>query len=146
MQKACPRILIVDDDRDTCEMMPVWLGLDGERYEVATRNSFFEASKLIASHPFDLYIFDYAVPDSNAAEFCRMLRRLDPKTPIVIYSAMSRSVAGQSALDAGADAYLEKPNDLDRIGQIVKRLLEQRTVVRPPQRRFGRRKMPRSIL
>jgi DNA-binding response OmpR family regulator len=143
---VCPRILIVDDDRDTREMMPVWLGIEGEKYEIATRDSFFEASKLIASHPFDLYIFDFAVSDTNAAEFCRTLRRIDPKTPILIYSALSRSVAGQAAVDAGADVYLEKPNDLDRIGQVVKRLLEQRPVVQPPKRRFGRRMAPRSIL
>jgi DNA-binding response OmpR family regulator len=143
---ACPRILIVDDDRDTCEMMPVWLGIEGNNYEVTTRNTFFDASKLIASHPFDLYIFDFAVSGTNAAEFCRTLRSIDPKTPILIYSALSRSVAGQSAIDAGADVYLEKPNDLDRIGQVVKRLLELRPVVLPPKRRFGRRMAPRSIL
>lgn len=149
MTGALPRILIVDDDADTCELMPIWLELEGERYDVTTRRSFFEASKLIASRPFDLYIFDYAMPETNAAEFCRMLRRVDPKTPIVIYSALARNIAGQSAIDSGADLYLEKPNDLESIARVVKGLLHRPVVPQylpPPNLQFRRRHAPRSIL
>src|SRR5688572_5404266 len=108
MRFSQSRILYVDDDKDSCEMISFMLGLSGENYAVTSVFTAQEASELIARQTFDLYIIDYALPEITGVEFCRLIREKDGKTPILFYSAMSRHVDRELALAAGANDYLIK--------------------------------------
>lgn len=119
-------ILIVDDDPDACEMLSQILRDDCDFYDITTCTSFVRAFELIRAKPYDLYIFDFLTPQITADEFCEMLRRVEPHTPIVIYSAANETLTRERAINAGADLYLIKPTDLDRICPSVKDLLDRR--------------------
>lgn len=125
MRFSQSRILYVDDDKDSCEMISFMLGHADENYAVTAALTAKEASALIASQIFDLYILDYALPEISGVEFCRLIREKDGKTPILFYSAMSRPVDREMGLSAGANDYLVKPNDLERFTETVKRLLDK---------------------
>lgn len=109
------RILYVDDDVDGCEMMTAWLS----DYHVTTAPDGAGAKEMMTRHHFDLYIFDYCLPDMTAVDLCKHIRSSSPDVPIIIYSALTRPVDKSSAESAGASDYLDKPNDLGRMYSVV---------------------------
>lgn len=117
------RILYVDDDEDSRELMEVMLKQESADYKVASVSTVKRALVLIENLTFDLYILDYALPDETGTELCRKIRRTDSHTPVMFYSAMAREIDRQTAMAAGATEYLVKPNDLDRLTETVGRLL-----------------------
>lgn len=137
MSYTHPRILIVDHDVDNCEMLPIWLDRNGDRYDFTTCYSYREARDLIEMRRFDLYILDYLMPDMTGAQFCATLRGLDPNAPVIVYSAMNTPAVRAECINSGADLYLLKPDDMELLCPSVEQLLEHRVrlfPVRPPQR------------
>jgi len=118
-----PRILYIDDDKDSCEMIGLMLNLADDSYEIMTASTAGKALTLIESQPFDLYILDHRLPVMTGVELCRQLRENNSQTPIIFYSAMAREIDRREAMAAGATEYLVKPNDLDKFTETVKRLL-----------------------
>jgi DNA-binding response OmpR family regulator len=123
--RVSPRILYVDDDKDACEMIGVMLPLYNKNFDVVTIVSPKKALDIIRDPGPDLYIFDYSMPDLSGAELCGLIRQSDSKTPIMIYTALTHPAKREAALNAGANAYLIKPNDLDILGETVERLLNR---------------------
>ena len=117
------RILFVDDDRDSCEMMSLMLNLTDESLEVISAGTAEDALSLMSTQKFDLFILDYRLPDLTGVELCGRIRHFDSQTPIMFYSAMSGQIDRETARAAGADEYLIKPNDLHCLTQKVKQLL-----------------------
>ena len=117
------RILIVDDDRDTCELMSLMLRLENDRYEVVSANNAADALALMRDDPFDIYILDSLLPDMSGIELCAKIRQTDRRTPIVFYSGRAESRYINLAKSAGADKYLIKPNDLESFTETVREYL-----------------------
>lgn len=119
------RILYVDDDTDTCLLMGLLIQQYNENYGVIAVGTVQKALDLISDLTFDLYILDYRMPEMTGIELCRLIRQTDSDTPIMIYSAMSRETDREDALNAGATAYLVKPNDLDNFNETVEQLMNR---------------------
>ena len=117
------RILYVDDDPDSCLLIGLMLQQFNEDYGVIAVGSVQKALDLINDLGFDLYILDYRMPEMSGVEFCRLIRQTDAETPIMIYSAVLRDADRLEALNAGANAFLIKPNDIDRLNETVEQLL-----------------------
>ena len=113
------RILLVDDDKDACEMMSVLLRLANSSYEVVSANSAQEALTIIETKSFDVYIIDSLLPDMSGVELCAKLRRRDDRVPILFYSGLSDGNYIKNAKEVGANEYLIKPNDLDRLPETI---------------------------
>lgn len=92
-------------------------------YSVTVVETGAEALALIAQKPFDLYILDIWLPGMDGLDLCRRLREMGITKPIMFFSAMVRPHNRQYGLDAGANEYLVKPNDLGIFTQTVERLL-----------------------
>jgi CheY-like chemotaxis protein len=134
------RILYVDDDTDTCLMMKAWLGSGSNSYNITAVTSAEEASKLIAGQHFDLYVLDYCLPAMSGPELCRLIRKSDTTTPVVVYSALTRPVDREKAMDSGASLYLVKPDEIDTLRSTIRRLLGSGTYIsQQPSARHGRR-------
>lgn len=118
------RILCVDDDFDSLELIRFMLSRENETYQVMTAASVDEAEKLINKEPFDLYILDYCLPSMSGIQFCRRIRENDRTTPVLFYSAMGRQVDREIAIKAGANDYLTKPNDFEELPKRVSQLLD----------------------
>jgi CheY-like chemotaxis protein len=120
------RILYVDDDPDSCILMGLLIQQYNEDYGVIAVGTVQKALNLMSDLAFDLYILDYRMPEMSGVELCRLIRQTDSETPIMIYSAMSRETDREDALQAGATAYLVKPNDLDRLNETVEQLMNKK--------------------
>jgi PleD family two-component response regulator len=97
------------------EIMSVMLMLASSNYEVISANTADEALALMEIKPFDIYILDSLLPDMSGVELCAQVRRDDEQTPILFYSGMLDSNYIKNAKAAGANEYLIKPNDLERL-------------------------------
>src|SRR4051794_28826815 len=101
------RILCVDDDQDTCEMVTVLLGQTG--YEVQHALSVADGLIKARQDGFDLILLDWNFEDGTGLELCRQIRAFDSITPILFYTGEIDDAAIRAALRAGAQGYLVKP-------------------------------------
>ena len=120
-----PRILCVEDDKDSCEMLTMLLRLAGPHYRVISTGTAEHALERTGGESFDLYILDAILPDMSGFDLCREIRMLEPQSRIIFYTAAASENDRNKAEDAGADAFLVKPNDIDMLAETVARLLNQ---------------------
>jgi CheY-like chemotaxis protein len=108
------KILIVDDEPLTCEMLGTFLGFIGHESISAfsTRQTW---DKLAYERP-ELILLDIMLPDGNGLEICKELRtKPDTATlPIIMISAYSPPLTAEAEA-AGATGYLVKPIKLDAL-------------------------------
>jgi len=124
MTESKARILCVEDNRDSREMIATLLRETNQNYEVTAVETAAEALALNGSNEFDLYILDIWLPGMDGVELCRRLRERGVKTPIMFFSAMGVQTKDRDyVLAAGADEFLVKSVDLDRFTETVDRLL-----------------------
>jgi adenylate cyclase len=103
-----PRILVVDDAPRNIRVMEATLAPRGFTIDGVTSGA--EALLKIAAKPPDLVLLDVVMPEMDGYEVCRRLRA-DPAThllPVVMITA-SGDQEKVSALDAGADDFVQKP-------------------------------------
>ena len=118
------RILSVEDDRDIRELLSILLRRAG--YEVKSACTLEEGVNLARRESFDLYMLDQMFSDGMGLDLCRQLRGFDSQTPILFFSALASAIDRKRAMEAGAQGYLIKPNDLGIIIDTVTRLTGER--------------------
>ena len=137
MQIPSPRILYVDDDKDSREMICFMLKMANANYKTIAVGTVENALNSIADQAFDIYIFDYKLPEMTGIELCKLIRETDSRTPILIFSGMARDVDRENASAAGANSYLVKPNDLNIFTATVESLLNENSILTESKLSFG---------
>jgi two-component system alkaline phosphatase synthesis response regulator PhoP len=103
---AGKKVLVVDDDVKTAELVKLYLNRDG--YRVLTAYDGTEALRLAReSHP-DLIVLDLMLPGMDGFEVCRTLRD-ESDVPIVMLTARTTDEDKLTGLGLGADDYVSKP-------------------------------------
>ena len=118
------RILVVEDNRDSRDMVRTLLSESDCGYEVTAVETAAEALALDGSMPFDLYVLDIWLPGMDGLGLCRRLRERGRTQPIIFFSAMVQTTDRNYVLAAGADEFLVKPKDIDNFLPTIARLLE----------------------
>jgi DNA-binding response OmpR family regulator len=121
-----PRVLIVDDQADICQMLTQVLEPDG--YETETAISGKRALAAVREHVPDLILLDVSMPGMDGYEVASLLKA-DPKTasiPIIMVSALAGRGARVIGLDSGAEDFLTKPVDSAELSLKVRNLLRLR--------------------
>lgn len=116
------RILLVDNNEDTCTMFSIFLEGD---YEVTSALTIAQGLELANCTRFDLYIIDIQLPDGNGLDLFQQIRAFDASTPVIFCSGFSDSLVQQQALEQGAQAFLVKPIDLDDLAEAVGRAIDR---------------------
>ena len=126
MSEAKARILCVEDNRDSREMISALLRQSERNYEVTAVETAAEALALNGRLKFDLYILDIWLPGMDGVELCRRLRERGVSQPIMFFSAMGVQAKDRDyVLAAGADEFLVKSIDIDRFLDTVDKLLSR---------------------
>ena len=118
-----PRILCVDDDAESCRTVGQSLNSYGLQYDLMCATDVFAAFDLISSQTFDLYILEYCLPKITGAQLCQRIRAAGKMTPVILYSALFREIDRETAISSGANSYLIKPDELDKLPTTISRLL-----------------------
>ena len=109
----CRRVLCAEPHEDTCSLITLLLERQG--HEVVSAKTVREAVEVAGKESFDLYMLDDDYIDGTAIELCRRLRELTPETPILFFSSRAFTRDRERAIEAGAQIYLTKPDDLFEI-------------------------------
>lgn len=115
------RVLYVEDNSDSLEMVRVLLGMSQIGVEVA--QSVSTALARARSEKFDLYLLDSGLPDGNGLNLCRSLLAAHPETPVLFYSGHAHPDEIKMGMAAGAAGYLIKPHS-DKLVETILQLVE----------------------
>ncbi len=127
------RVLVLDDDRATCDAIADLLGQAGAR--VRSAESAAEALAVVdAFHP-ALVICDIAMPGENGYAFIRQLRARGDEAsgniPALALTALAREEDRERVLKSGFQIHLAKPVDIDRLTDAVLELASGRRTPAP---------------
>jgi len=103
---AGKRVLVVDDDAKTVELVKLYLKRDG--YRVLTAYDGIEALRLAREGNPDIIVLDLMLPGMDGLEVCRTLRS-ESDIPIIMLTARTTDEDKLTGLDSGADDYVTKP-------------------------------------
>ena len=98
--------------------------LDHYGYEAVIAASVSDALETARSGGLALCILDHWLTESNGIELCQQIRAFDSHTPIMFYSGAGYNTDIQMGLDAGAQAYLVKP-DFDHLKPTIDLLIDR---------------------
>ena len=101
-----PRVLLVDDDRELCQMLGEYLS--AEHFEVRSVHDGSDALAELAASDFDILILDVMLPSVSGFDVLRKLGATHD-TPILMLTARGDDVDRIVGLELGADDYLSKP-------------------------------------
>ena len=127
--EAAMQVLIVED----CQINRFFLEkvLKHCGYGVLTAYNGREALDKLAKHPVDLVLMDVQMPILDGLAATRLIRGSDTpaaKVPIVAVTALNGEVEYARCLEAGMDAVLHKPVQVEKLRRIVERLTGRDTV------------------
>jgi DNA-binding response OmpR family regulator len=131
-----PHLLIVDDDRELCQLISRYLGDEG--FLLTAVHTGIEGEKAAIAGAFQLIVLDVMLPDRKGFDVLRQLRK-QIKTPVLMLTAKGDDFDRIFGLELGADDYLPKPFNprelVARISAILRRSGWQSTesaAQRPP--------------
>lgn len=116
------RILCVEDDKDTYDLIALILRQEG--YDVFTAETMKKAFALIKSERISFCILDGKLPDGDGTDLCRRIKEFNKTIPVIFYSAAARITDIKAAEEAGADDYLIKPLGWDKLVETVNKILK----------------------
>jgi len=115
-------ILIVDDQREICDLVQEYLSSEG--YRVSTAHEGAGMRRVIGQDPVDLVILDLMLPGEDGLTLARSLRE-ESSVGIIILTGRGETVDRIIGLEMGADDYLPKPFHLRELLARVKSVLRR---------------------
>ena len=116
-----PRILVVDDDPDICELLLMLLADWG--YDCVAAANGQEAMREVEQAMPKMILLDMKMPVMNGAQFAKAFRdRFGRRVPLVVVTAAEN--ARRSAEEVHADAWMGKPFAIEELLAIIRRFIE----------------------
>jgi DNA-binding response OmpR family regulator len=116
-----PRVLYVEDDHDSCQMMTFLLDASG--IDVTCVRGMAATLELPAKDRFDLFLLDCWLNDGDGNKLCIKLRNQFPNIPVAFYTGCATERERKQGIVSGAAAYLIKPYS-ELIAPMVFRLVD----------------------
>jgi DNA-binding NtrC family response regulator len=107
------RILVIDDEADIREGLELLLTTEGYSVDLAQNGT--EGLQKLEAHGYDLVLLDLMMPDKSGMEVLRDVRERDRHTPIFMITAYGTVEAAVQAVKLGANDYLPKPWDNEKL-------------------------------
>ena len=127
MDEEPTHILVIEDDPDTCKLLAILL--KHKNYKVTEMLDPVEVELYLQEHNPDLILMDFLLRGKNGGEVCSLIKS-NPVTasiPIVVASAFLG--AKNKSLDSGANAFIEKPFDIETLFSVIEHTLKVNTII-----------------
>lgn len=128
---AGKKVLVVDDDVKTVELVKLYLNRDG--YRVITAYNGTDALQMARENHPDLIVLDLMMPGMNGLDVCRTLRK-ESDVPIIMLTALTTDDDRLNGLNYGADDYMTKPFSPRELAARVRAVLRRFPGERGPER------------
>lgn len=127
MTQDSPRLLVVDDEVDTCANLSDILTDLGYRVDVAYDGP--SALELVKQNTYDVALLDLKMPGMDGLELYRRIKQLQAGTVAIVVTAYASSNTANEALAAGAWKILSKPVNLSQLLTLVDEAVGQPLVL-----------------
>ena len=117
-------VLVIDDERDTCELLEMALTRQGML--VTTSTTATDGLAKIAEHDFDVVLSDIDMPDISGLDLCERVMALRPDLPVVLLTGHGSLETAMGAIRAGAYDFVTKPIENKTLGVVVSRAVQHR--------------------
>ena len=124
MKAKARRILIVEDEHELLDFMKI--RLEANNYEVIGACDGKEGYEKACNEKPDLILLDLMLPKIDGYWVCNLLKK-DKRhegIPIIIITARSEGENQKLAKECGADAYMQKPCDIEKLLAKIASLLK----------------------
>lgn len=127
MEKEVVKVLLVDDNRDFCELVREYLGGRDDIEMVGTAYNGLEGLELIESKGPDVVVLDIIMPHLDGIGVLEELSRRgrSPDMKIIMLTAFGHQDVTQRIVELGADYYILKPFDLEKLVDRIQQLTSQ---------------------
>ncbi|MDB5215210.1 MAG: Response regulator of zinc sigma-54-dependent two-component system [Myxococcaceae bacterium] len=116
--KAGPRILVVDDDTELCELLTLRIG--GKGYDVTLAHTVAEALRFVASERWDAVLLDLRLGEEDGLDVLDGVGKRSPDVPVIILTAHGTIETAVEAMRRGAWGFITKPfRDHDLLQRIA---------------------------
>ena len=116
------RIMIVDDDKNICELLRLYLEKEGYECRIAYDGE--AAFSLFEQWAADLVLLDIMMPKQDGWDTCRKIRG-GSDVPIIMLTAKGETFDKVMGLELGADDYIVKPFDTKEVVARIKAVLRR---------------------
>jgi len=118
------RVLIVDDDRDFCELLAA--DLKDRGWDASFCTGAGEAIGLELGSDLDVVLTDLRMPGVDGLALCRSVVATRPEIPVVVMTAFGNLENAVAAIRAGAYDFVTKPIEADALNLTLERALRHR--------------------
>ncbi len=122
-----PRILLIDDDKNTVNGLKKILIQDG--YDTSCAVTGYEALNIIERKHVDIVITDMKLPDIGGFTIIEEVKKKDNDTAIIMITAYSSIQTAIDAVKKGAEDYLTKPINIDELELTLSRIWEKQSLI-----------------
>lgn len=127
MNRAKPKILIVDDNQDLCRNFSDILELKG--YTAACAYDGFQAINAVKNDHFDIVLMDIKMPGMSGIETLKILKQIAPHTAVIMITAFADEIFYKEGLKEGDFKIIQKPIDIEKfLGELesisVKKIMD----------------------
>jgi len=133
------RIIVVDDDESIRKVLATILEEKG--YTVDTAENGKQAIEKTGKNFYNLGLFDIRLPDIEGTELLAKVKDTTPRMRKIIVTGYPSLPNAVEALNKGADAYILKPFDMDKILQTIKEQLKNQE----EEKKYGQEKVTEFI-
>ncbi|KAB2639592.1 MAG: sigma-54-dependent Fis family transcriptional regulator [Verrucomicrobia bacterium] len=120
---SLPNLLIVDDEESLRDLLVS--ASQSRGWRPVTASSGDEACRLINSDIMAV-VLDHLLPDGDGIQMLELLRRICPDVPVIMLTGLNDAETAVRALRAGADDYLTKPFELERLFGVIQEACRSR--------------------
>ncbi len=118
------KILIVDDDKDMCNIISTILKQEG--YKIFKTYDGKQAIKEISVKNYNLVILDYRLPNMDGIEVLQKIRNMGMPINVIMISAYGNDSIKLKAKELGVDQFLDKPFNLSKLFKVVKNTISKK--------------------
>jgi CheY-like chemotaxis protein len=105
------RILVVDDEIETCNLLSEFLSR--KKYDVSIATSGQEAISKIKSNRPEVVLLDIRMPGMDGIQVLRRIKQMDNNIDVIMITAVNEERVGREAIKLGAFDYITKPISLN---------------------------------
>ncbi|WP_244816559.1 PAS domain S-box protein [Caballeronia sp. Lep1P3] len=118
------RVVVIDDNRDSADSLAMLLQMKGHEVRIAYRGR--EGIDVVRHFPPDLVFLDLALPDIDGYSVLRAMRskRIGGRAVVVAMTGFGQASDRERSEQAGFDAHLVKPVDMDNLDAVIELAIE----------------------
>lgn len=121
------KVLLVDDEKKFLDVMSERLTTRG--VTVTTATSAAEALEQIEANLFDAVILDLKMPGMDGIEALKRMKAKRPELQIILLTGHATVEKGVEAIKLGAMDFVEKPADLESLGEKIKQAKQKKMLI-----------------